>query len=66
MSANAAHTNDNLVTVIPTEKAGDVGDAEIVKPLMDSAFLTAAVQSDAPSRRKRDARTEERATKVIV
>ena len=61
MRTKAAQVNPNPGppdTVIPTGKEGDVGDAEIVKPPMDSALLTAAVQSAAPSSRETLAKQE--------
>jgi len=66
MRAKAAQANPNPGppdTVIPTGKEGDAGDAEIVKPPIDFALLTATVQSTAPSSRERLAKPEKRAAR---
>jgi hypothetical protein len=69
MRTKAAQANPNpgpLDTVIPTGKEGDAGDAEIVKPPIDFALLTAIVQSTAPSSRERLAKPEKRAARRNV
>jgi len=55
-------------TVIPTGKEGDTGDgdAEIVKPPIDFALLTATVQSTAPSSRESVAKPEKRVARRNV
>jgi hypothetical protein len=65
-AAQARYSPAPLDTVIPTGKGVDPGDAGIVKPLMDSALLTATVQSDAPSSRKRLAKIQKRKDKKNV
>ena len=69
MRTKAAQANPNPGppdTVIPTGKEGDTGDAEIVKPPIGFALLTATVQSTAPSSREKLANPEKRAARRNV
>jgi len=64
-AAQAKYSPAPLDTVIPTGEGVDPTDTGIVRLLMDSALLTATVQSDAPSSRKRLANLQKREAKVI-